>query len=98
MYARIVTAQVSPEKVSEGIKIWKDSVVPAIKAQKGFNSGRMFVDRKTGKVITVGLWETEADMQATGESSAFLQEQLAKFASIFTAPPVVEHYEVAVEA
>ena len=97
MYARIVTAQVSPEKLNEGIQIWKDSVMPAAKAQKGFNSGRMFVDRKSGKIITVGLWETESDMQATGEGSAFLQEQLAKFANLFTAPPVVEHYEMAVE-
>ena len=98
MYARIVTAQVSPEKVTEGIKIWQDSVVPAVKAQKGFKSGRLMVNRKTGKIVTVGLWETEADMEATGEGSAFLQEQLAKFTTLFTAPPVVEHYEVAVEA
>ena len=96
MYARKVTAQVSPEKVAEGLQLWQDSVVPAVKAQKGFKSGRLFVDRKTGKIVTVGLWETEADMQAT--AGAFVQEQLAKFASLFTAPPVVEHYELAVEA
>ena len=98
MYARIVTAQVSPEKLNEGIQLWKDSVMPAAKAQKGFKSGRLMVNRKMGKIVTVGLWETEADLQATGEGSTFLQEQLAKFATLFTAPPVVEHYEVAVEA
>ena len=98
MYARIVTAQVSLEKLNEGIQLWKDSVMPAVKAQKGFKSGRLLVDRKTGKIVTVGLWETEADIQATGEGSVFLNEQLAKFTSLFTAPPVVEHYEVAVEA
>jgi len=95
MYARIVTAQISPDKVAEGLQLWQDSVVPAVKEQKGFKSGRLFVDRKTGKIVTVGLWETEADMQAT--AGAFVQEQLAKFASLFTAPPVVEHYELAVE-
>jgi len=98
MYARVVTAQVSPDKVEEGIRLWRDSVMPAARQQKGFKSGRLLVDRKTGKVTSVGLWETEADIQASGESSAYLQEQLAKFASLFTAPPVVEHYEVAVEA
>ena len=97
MYARMVTAQVSPEKVNEGVQLWKDSVMPAAKAQKGFKSGRLLVNRTTGKIVTVGLWETEADMQATGEGSAYLQEQLAKFATLFTAPPVVDHYEVAVE-
>ena len=98
MYARVVTAQVSPEKIAEGIQLWQDSVVPAVKAQKGFKSGRLLVNRKTGKIVTVGLWETEADMLATSEGSTFVQEQLAKFASLFTAPPVVEHYEVAAEA
>ena len=98
MYARVVTAQVSPDKVEEGIRLWRDSVMPAARQQKGFKSGRLLVDRKTGKITSVGLWETEADIQASGESSAYMQEQLAKFASLFTAPPVVEHYEVAVEA
>ena len=97
MYARVTTVQVSPDRVDEAIRLWRDSVMPAAKQQKGFKSGRLLVDRKTGKAISVGLWETEADIQATGEGSAYLQEQLAKFASLFTAPPAVEHYEVGAE-
>ena len=98
MYARVTTVQVSPDKVNEAIRLWRDSVMPAAKQQKGFKSGRLLVDRKTGRAVSVGLWETEADTQATGEGSAYMQEQLAKFASLFTAPPVIEHYEVAAEA
>jgi hypothetical protein len=44
--------------------------------------------------MSMGLWETEAELQATVEWN---KEQVAKFASLFTAPPVVEHYEVAAE-
>jgi hypothetical protein len=46
--------------------------------------------------MSVGLWETEADFQAT---VTWNQEQIAKFAELFaaTAPPVVEQYELAVE-
>ena len=98
MYARVTTVQVSPDKVDEAIRLWRESVMPAAKQQKGFKSGRLLVDRKTGRAVSVGLWETEADTQATGEGSAYMQEQLAKFASLFTAPPVIEHYEVAAEA
>ena len=97
MYARVVTTQSSPDKVDEVIRLWRDSVMPAAKKQKGFKSIRLLVDRKTGKGITESLWETQADAQATGEGSAYMKEQLAKFASLFTAPPVIEHYEVAVE-
>ena len=97
MYARVVTSQTAPDKADEGIRLWRDSVMPAAKKQKGFKSGRLLVNRKTGKSISVGLWETEADAQATGEGSAFLKEHMAKFASLFTAPATVEHYEVAAE-
>jgi len=98
MYARVTTTQISPDKADEATRLWRDSVMPAAKQQKGFKSGRLLVNRKTGKAVSVGLWETEADAQATGEGSAYMREQLAKFASLFTAPPVIEHYEVAAEA
>ena len=98
MYARVTTVQASPDKVDANIQLYRDGVIPAAKRQKGFKSLHLLVDRKTGKSVSVAFWETKADAEATGESSAYLQEILAKFASTFTAPPVVETYEVAVEA
>jgi heme-degrading monooxygenase HmoA len=68
--------------------------VPSLKQQKGFKRAYLFVERSTGKVGTISLWETEADLQASVTSA---QELMGKFASFFTAPPTVEHYEVAVE-
>jgi hypothetical protein len=97
MYARATTSQVTPDKLDESIRLWRDSVIPAARLQKGFVSGRLLVNRQTGKTVSIALWQTEADAQATGESSAYLREQLAKFATLFTAPPVVEQYEVAAE-
>jgi heme-degrading monooxygenase HmoA len=87
---------VSPDNVDEVIRRWRDAVLPSVQPQKGFKSVRLFVERQTGKVMSVGLWETEADFQAT---VAWNQEQIAKFAGLLaaTAPPVVEQYELAVE-
>jgi len=96
MFARVVTAQVAPAKLDEAIKLWKESVMPAVKSQKGFSSGRFLVNRSTGKIMTIGLWNTESDMRAT--AGGFVQEQIAKFGSMFSGPPVVEEFEVAVEA
>jgi hypothetical protein len=95
MYSRVVTARVYPDRLDEAIRLWRDSVVPANRQQKGWVSGRMLVDRVTGKAVVVALWETQADLQAT--SGPYLQEQLAKFASLFIEPPVEELYEVAAE-
>jgi len=97
MYVRVVTTHVLPEKADEAIRIWRDSVMPAAKKQKGFKSARLLVDRKTGKSLAIGLWETEADLIASGEGSPYLKEQLAKFQELWTSQPVVENYELGAE-
>jgi heme-degrading monooxygenase HmoA len=97
MYARTVTVQIQPGKLDEATRIFRDSVVPAAKREKGFKSIMLLTDRNTGKGLAIAMWETEADMKAN-EASGYLQEQLAKFSSVFAAPPVREHFEVSVQA
>ena len=97
MYARTVTVQIQPGKLDEAIRIFRDSVVPAAKQQKGFKSIVLLTDRNTGKGLAIATWETEADMKAN-EASGYLREQLTKFGSVFAAPPVQEHFEVSVQA
>ncbi|HXX34461.1 MAG TPA: hypothetical protein VEM15_08310 [Thermodesulfobacteriota bacterium] len=70
--------------------------MPAAKQQKGYKSIYLLTDRKTGKGISIALWQTEADMIA-GESSGYFQQQLAKFKDLFGAPPVRENYKVSVQ-
>ncbi len=96
MYARVTIVQIRPGKMDEGIGVFRDSVVPAAKHQKGHIGHYLLTERKSGKGISISLWETEADMTA-GESSGHYQQQLAKFKDIFAAPPVREDYEVSVQ-
>ena len=51
----------------------------------------------TGKFIAISLWETEADATATGEGSAYVQEQFAKLAQAVAGQPTLEQYEVSVQ-
>ena len=95
MYARVSIADGQPGKSDEVMRIHQDSVVPAAKRQKGFKGLYLLHDRRTGKGITITLWETEADMTAA-EVSGFYQQQVAKFKDVLSAPPVRETYEVAV--
>ena len=97
MYARVTISQTLPGKEDEGIALYRDSVVPAAKQQKGFKGTYLLTDRKMGKSISITLWETEADMTA-GESSGFYRQQVAKFKDFYGAPPVREAYEVVVRA
>jgi heme-degrading monooxygenase HmoA len=97
MHARVTGTQILPGKIDEAIGIYRDSVVPAAKEQKGFKGAYQLVDRSTGKSLSISLWDTDADMLA-GESSGYLREQVAKFAAVIAGPPTTEHYEVAVQA
>jgi len=74
MSARVITTQTSPGKLADAIQLWRESVAPSVKQQKGFKRAYLLVERATGKIRTIGLWETEADLQA---SVGWYQEQIA---------------------
>ena len=97
MYARVVTAQFKPGTFDEAVDLFRDSAMPEIKQQQGFKGALLLSDPNTGKGITITLWETEADAQASGVGSAHLQAQFAKVASLVAAAPVTETYEVALQ-
>ncbi len=97
MNARVTIVQVLPGKMDEAVDLYRNSVVPAAKQQKGYKGVYPLTDRNTGRGISITLWETEADMMA-GENSGYYQQQLAKFKEVFGAPPVRESYDVSVLA
>ena len=97
MFARLTKAQIPIEKIDRFIKIYEESVVPAAKSQKGYKGIYLLVDRKTGKGVAIGLWKSEEDAIAN-EENRYYQEQVAKFITFYTIPPIREGYEVVVQA
>lgn len=93
MHARVILGMVKLDKQDEAIKIYKESVGPAAKEQKGFKRMELLTDPDTRKFISITIWENENDMLA-GESSGYLQEQLGKIMALFVGPPTIQHYIV----
>lgn len=93
MYARVTTAQIQPAKMEQAIQITKESIFTAIRQQRGFISFTDLMDRSTGKVMIITLFETEADMQA-GMNNGFVQQQVAKIAPLLAGTVSTEFYEV----
>jgi heme-degrading monooxygenase HmoA len=94
MFARFTIVQFKRDRLDEAIKLFEESVVPAVKSQKGFQGVCLLVNREMGQAISVGLFDTEEEA-ILSERSGYYQEQLAKFREFFTAPPAREGYEVA---
>ncbi len=94
MHARVITVQYQPGKVDEGVQIYRESVLPEARQQRGFRGAMALVDRSTGKAISITLWQTEADLQADMPNTP---ARVAKTSSLVAAAPLIETYEVAVQ-
>lgn len=97
MYARITTIHVHLDRIDEAIQLYRKSVIPEAKKQKGFKGACFFVDRNVGKGHAMTFWRSEKDALAN-EENLYYQEQLVKFLTLFSAPPIREGYEIQILA
>jgi heme-degrading monooxygenase HmoA len=97
MYARLTEMNVKPDKIDEAIEIYRKSVIPAAKSQKGFIAAYLLQDRPTGRGISMTIWKTEEDALAN-ERNRYYQEQLVKFLDLLASPPIREGYDIIVKA
>jgi len=93
MHARVILGKVKHGKQEEAEKIYRESVEPVTKKQKGFVRMHLLTDPDTSRFISITIWTTEDDMLA-GESSGYLQEQMDKISTFFVGPLTVQHYIV----
>ena len=93
MFARTSTFQLKTDKLDEAIKLYQDSIVPEVRAQKGSHSIHLLVDRATGNVITVAFWDSKEDMMAT-EEKGLTKEWVSRFNDYLATPLKTERFEV----
>ena len=96
MIARVTRFQVNVDKLDESIKAFKESVIPAVRLQKGYQSGYLLTDRKTGKCISIAFWGSEKDAIADEQSGQY-QKRVDIGKNRHKAAPTRELYKVAVQ-
>ena len=94
MFARVSTIHGSPERLEEAINYL--GAPASFRQAQGFKGNYLLVDRENGKMLTITLWESEADLRATAQSVNPVRQEGARRAGA-TQPPVVEVYEVAIQ-
>jgi heme-degrading monooxygenase HmoA len=97
MFARAVNVQFQSSRVDEATHIFKDTILPVLKEQKGFKGQLLLTQRDTGKAISINLWETEGDLTAF-ETSPLYRELMGKMGEILVGPPAGERFEVSIQA
>jgi heme-degrading monooxygenase HmoA len=96
MHARLSRfAGLDPERIEETTRQFEDESLEALAQQPGFRGITVGVNRRSGKAVTLTLWETEADMR----QSAKLADEARQQAVATAKPerdPIVDDYEVLV--
>jgi heme-degrading monooxygenase HmoA len=93
MFARTTTMQLKIAFIDDALKVYKNSIVPAAQSQKGLIELTLLLDRKSGKAVSMAIWESEEDAKAN-EKSLYYQEQIVKLMSFYAYPPIKEGFEV----
>ena len=89
MIARLGRFQVNMDKLDEVKKAFEKGVIPAAKLQKGYRSGYLLTDHKTGKCISITFWDSEKDAVADEQSGQYRERvDMGKDRQI--APPIRE--------
>ena len=97
MFARVVSNEIQPGKMDEWLAIIRESIVPSLKEQDGFQGFVALVDREHGKSIGYSMWTSAADLAAS-ETNGNYQQQIAKLGDVLAGAPAREVYEVTVVA
>lgn len=88
MYARHVTVQGSPDKIDEGIRSVRESVLPVLRECAGFKGQLLLVDRDKGQAIGISLWDTEENMRASEQKVQPVRQHTADQVEASSAPDV----------
>lgn len=64
MFARMTTIKGEPDNIDTGIQQFRERTAHSHELE-GFKGFYLLVERKSGKMVAITLWETEAAMQAS---------------------------------
>jgi len=93
MHARCTTVTTDPNRVDDAVAYVRDDVLPGLTRMDGCLGLSMLVERDSGRCIVTSAWRELACLRASGEHRRF---QDAEDAPLFTGPPLVEEWEIAV--
>jgi quinol monooxygenase YgiN len=93
MIARVTRLQAKLDKLDEFKKYFDSDVLPVLKKKKGFRNGYLLADRKTGKCLSIGIWDDETGIQADEKAGGY-QGRINDTQKYYTAPTVREIYEI----
>jgi hypothetical protein len=94
MFARVTTFEGPPERIEEGIRLFREEVIPWLRDATGFRGWLVLLDPAAGKSLGITFWSTEEAMTDSAASGGDLRDEIA--AEMETPMTSLAYYEVAV--
>lgn len=92
MFARVMSGELSPDKIETFVSMIRDEVIPRAQSLKGFACGYWLADRDTGGVIGVTLSDSEEALKASEAQANRIREEAGRGAGLPI--PSFHSYEV----
>ena len=92
MIGRIANVQVAPERIDAIISRYRETVRPIHQQSEGLRSHYILVNRNSGQMRIIGLWDSQEALEAAKPKLEPAREQ---FWNEFQETPTLEVYEVA---
>jgi len=81
MFVSTVQFELPVNKISDAIRLWRESVLPELAEQKGWKDAALSVDRATGIVRIFTVWQTQ-DQANWFESTDRLYDEFARLLAL----------------
>jgi heme-degrading monooxygenase HmoA len=78
MFARVSTLNGPPDLLEASLGVIRQEVLPAFRERPGFKGIVSLVNPERGTSITISLWQSEADMQASDKEAQSLRAAAAE--------------------
>jgi hypothetical protein len=95
MYSRVTQLEIDTLRISadDAVELFSREVAPTLRTQPGYR-GVLVLSTPAGSAMLISFWETE-EQAATEDESGFYPDTLARYLTIFRAPPGRGRYAVA---
>jgi hypothetical protein len=94
MYARVTQLEIDTVRtnIRDAVELFRSEVLPVLREQAGYQGVDVLATAE-GQAMLVSFWDTAEHAQADAERG-FYADVLAKYVTLFRAPPGRDRYEV----
>jgi hypothetical protein len=93
VFARVTTFQGSPERLEEGVRLYRESVIPWMQDTTGFRGFVVLLDRENGRSMGITFWTSEEAARDQATTGGALRDEIVT--SIEATMKSLDVYEVA---